>query len=134
MEPLLVQVITYAPTAYYHCQHCEITFQHMGFGDSIHREQAQESLPDDLREEFHVLADWIASLHARYGDRLRVKIIDATSVEGFWKSLRFGARRYPFVVIDGHTHTGGDYSSLEPRIDRALAQAGAKGGGPAGRS
>ena len=133
MEPLLVQVITYAPTAYYHCQHCELTFKEMGFGDGVHREQARESLPEDLLDDFHHLADWIASLHERYGDRLRVKVIDATSLEGVWRSLRYGARRYPFIVIDGrHKHTGGDFSSLEPQIDRSLAEAGlaeAKGGG-----
>jgi hypothetical protein len=96
----------------------------MGFGDRVHREQAKESLPDDLRDEFHHLADWIASLHDRYGDRLRVKVIDATSLEGVWRSLRYGARRYPFVVIDGrHKHTGTDFSALEPYINRSLAEA-----------
>jgi hypothetical protein len=133
MDPLLVQVITYAPTAFYHCQHCELTFKEMGFGDRVHQEQSRESLPEDLRDEFHQLADWVASLHDRYGDRLRVKIIDATSLEGVWRSLRYGARRYPFVIIDGgHRHTGTDFSALEPHIDQSLAeaeQAHAGGGG-----
>ena len=125
MEAVMVQVIAYAPTVYYHCQHCELTFKEMGFGDRVHQEQSRESLPEDLRAEFHALADWIASLHDRYGDRLRVKVIDATSLEGVWKSLRYGARRYPFVVVDGrHKHTGTDFAVLESYIDRSLQTAG----------
>jgi hypothetical protein len=27
MQPLSVQIITYAPTAFRHCQHCEMAFE-----------------------------------------------------------------------------------------------------------
>jgi hypothetical protein len=121
MQPLQVLVITYAPTVFYHCQHCELTFQQMGVGDRIHRQHARESLPDDLRQEFAELSDWIHSLIDRHGDRVRVKVVDAASIEGFWKSLRYGARRYPFVVIDGrHKYTSKDWHSLDRVIERGL--------------
>jgi hypothetical protein len=123
MQPLLVQVITYTPTAYYHCQHCELTFKQLGFGDRVHLEQSRSSLPDDLEDEFHHVAEWITSLHERYGERVRVKVIDALSIEGVWRSLRYGARRYPFVVVGGrHKHTGTEFAALEPSIETALAE------------
>jgi hypothetical protein len=132
MQPLLEQVITYAPTAFFHCQHCELTFKQVGFGDRVHLEQSRSSLPDDLEDEFHRVAEWVTSLHERYGDRVRVKVIDAMSLEGVWRSLRYGARRYPFVVVDGRLkHTGTDFASLEPSIETSLADrspADAKGG------
>ncbi|MGH2488650.1 MAG: hypothetical protein ACRDFR_03405, partial [Candidatus Limnocylindria bacterium] len=53
-KPVTVQVITYAPTVFYHCQHCELTFQEMGLGERLRRQEAAESLPDDLAQEFQV--------------------------------------------------------------------------------
>ena len=29
-KPLLVEIIAYAPTAYYHCTHCEVAWREMG--------------------------------------------------------------------------------------------------------
>jgi hypothetical protein len=33
-------------------------------------------------------------------DALLIKVIDAASVEGFYKSLRYNARRYPAVIVN----------------------------------
>lgn len=120
--PVDVQVITYAPTIFYHCQHCELTFQQMGIGDRVHREHAREALPDDLRAEFQDLSDWVHGLMERHGSDLKVRIIDAASIEGFWKSVRHRASRYPTVIID-HTYkrTGSDFEQLEPIIEERLS-------------
>ena len=32
-------------------------------------------------------------------DRILLKVIDAASIEGFYKSLKYNARRYPAVII-----------------------------------
>jgi hypothetical protein len=29
-RPLLVEIIAYAPTAFYHCTHCEVAWREMG--------------------------------------------------------------------------------------------------------
>jgi hypothetical protein len=44
MKPLTVEVITYAPTAFYHCQHCEVAFQEMGIGERLRRADAATAL------------------------------------------------------------------------------------------
>jgi hypothetical protein len=122
MAAVNIQVITYAPTVFYHCQHCELTFQQMGFGERVHREEYRESLPDDLRAEFQELSDWVHDLAYRYGDRIHVRVIDAASLEGFWKSLRYRVRRYPAVIVNGsEKRVGTDFESIDPVIERCIA-------------
>jgi hypothetical protein len=36
-----------------------------------------------------------------------IKVIDAASIEGFFKTLRYRIRRYPAVIIEGESCTGG---------------------------
>lgn len=96
-----VEVIAYAPTAFYHCQHCELTFREAGFGDRIRQEQVARALPEDLLQDYQALSDWARALTEHYCGRVVVKVIDAASVEGFWKSLRYHVRLYPAVIVEG---------------------------------
>jgi hypothetical protein len=101
MQPIEVEVITYAPTIYAHCQHCELTFGHVGIGERIRREQARESLPEDLRQEYSTVSTWVHDLRERFGPRVRIKVIDVASIQGVWKSFRHRLRRYPAVLVQG---------------------------------
>ena len=67
MKPVTIEVITYAPTVFYHCQHCELTFQEMGIGEKLRREEAAAALPDDLARDFQALSDWVHRLLERFG-------------------------------------------------------------------
>ena len=51
MKPVSVEVITYAPTVFTHCQHCELVFGEVGIGERLRREEAAEALPDDLSRD-----------------------------------------------------------------------------------
>jgi glutaredoxin len=117
MEPVSVQVITYAPTVFRHCQHCEVAIAGIGLGERIHRAEAQNALPDDLLQDFQQVSDFVHSLLERHGPRVRVSVIDAASIEGVWKSLRHGVRRYPAVVVDGRDRLSG--TAFE-QIDRVI--------------
>ncbi|GBD08043.1 hypothetical protein HRbin22_00272 [Candidatus Thermoflexus japonica] len=119
-RPLQVEIIAYAPTAFYHCLHCELVWQQAGVGQALHAEQLASGLPEDLQRAYQDLAAWIARLLATYCDRIAVKVIDAVSVEGWWKSLRYGARRYPAVIVDGQVFTGGDFAAAEAAIAQRL--------------
>ena len=90
MKPLRVMVITYAPTVFRHCQHCEVAFEGMGLGERIHRAEARDALPADLALEFQGVSDWVHALIERHGPRLAIDVVDAASIEGFWRSLRHG--------------------------------------------
>ncbi len=122
-KPVTVQVITYAPTAFYHCQHCELAFQEMGLGERLRRQEAAESLPDDLARDFQVLSDWVHTLLQRFGPRIRVEVIDAASIEGVVASVRHRVGRYPAVIVDGEKRIGSDYSALDPLIEQRVATA-----------
>lgn len=126
MGAVRVQVITYAPTIFRHCQHCEVAFQGVGLGERIHRGEAKDALPDDLIAQFQKLSDWVHQLLDRHGRGVDVSVVDAASIEGFWKSLRHGVRRYPAVIVDGHrTGIGDDFGSLDALIDERLGTRGA---------
>ena len=123
MQPLSVQVITYAPTVFRHCQHCEVAFQGVGLGERIHREEAKDALPADLLAEFQLVSDWVHNLLQRHGPQVAISVIDAASIEGVWRSLRHGVRRYPAVVIDGRErHVGTDLNALNDVVEERLRQ------------
>jgi len=122
-EPLLVEIIAYAPTAFYHCTHCEVAWREMGADNRIHDEQMESSLPEDLAREYQTVSDWVKEIFRVHCDRIVVKIIDAASIEGVFKALKYNARRYPAVIIDKKTRFLGSQSldSAAQEISRNLA-------------
>ena len=120
-RPVTVRVITYAPTVFSHCQHCEVTFGEVGLGERIRREEAAAALPPDLALEFARLSDWIRGLVERHGPRVHVEVIDAASVEGVIASVRRRVFRYPAIVVDDLAPiVGTDYAGAEPVIEQQL--------------
>ncbi len=120
-KPLLVEIVAYAPTAFYHCTHCEVLWQETGFSKGLHEEQVASALPPDLLQDYQAVSDWVRRLFRVHCDRVIVKVIDAASLEGFWKTLRHGLRRYPAVVVEGWVKfSGADFSAAEAEIARQL--------------
>ncbi len=114
-----VEILTYAPTDFYQCQHCEFVWGSVGFGQRVRAEQRETALPTDLQAEYAAIADWLAEAHARYGERLQVTVVDVASVEGVFKAIRHRARQFPAFVFDGsESIIGFD----RQRLDAALAQ------------
>ncbi len=100
-DGLMVEIIAFAPTAYYHCTHCEVAWREMGVTNHIHEEQVDSSLPPDLAREYQEISDWVRAIFNKYNDKITVKVIDAASLEGFAKSLRHGLHHYPAVIVGG---------------------------------
>jgi hypothetical protein len=118
-----VEILAYAPTEFYHCQHCEVVWDHLGVGRSIHAEQRAAGLPPELQAEYAEIAAWVADAQARYGSRLRVSVVDAASVEGLWKSLRHRVRRFPAFILDGQERVlGFDRDRLDAALERRLSE------------
>ncbi len=121
MGPVTVEVIAYAPTVFRHCQHCEVAFEGVGLGERMHRNEAADALPDELLQDFQRVSDWVHSLLERHAGRVRVSVVDVASIEGFWKSARHGARRYPAVIVDGREKfIGTDFDAADRAIDGRL--------------
>ena len=122
-KPLLVEILAYAPTAFYHCTHCEVAWREMGKSNRVHEEQLESSLPPDLAREYQAVSDWVKEIFKIYGEGIIVKVIDAASIEGVVKSLRYKTRRFPAVIIGQKTRFSGEDSlqSAAREINRLLA-------------
>ena len=122
-DPLLVEIIAFAPTAFYHCTHCEVAWREMGSTNRIHDEQMQSSLPDDLLQDYQQVSDWVKEIFRIHCDRILVKVIDAASIEGVFKALKYNARRYPAVIVNKKARYLGSQSlvSAADEIGRQLA-------------
>jgi hypothetical protein len=125
MQPLSVQVIAYAPTIFRHCQHCEVAFNGLGFGERIHRDEARDALPDDLLDDFQRVSDWVHRLLERHGPAVKVSVVDAASIEGVWASLRHRVRKFPAVVVDGEARRlESETTAIDGMIEERLASRG----------
>jgi hypothetical protein len=122
-KPLLVEIIAYAPTAYYHCTHCEVAWREMGMDNNIHEEQLQSSLPKDLIQEYQTVSEWVREMFRVHCDAIVLKVIDAASIEGFYKALKYNARRYPAVIVNQKARFLGSQmlSAASEEIARQLA-------------
>ena len=100
-KPIRVEVLAYAPAAFFHCRHCEVVWQEAGVGKPLRQEQLDASLPDDLKQEYQELSDWVRQMGAAYGERVTFSVIDAASIEGWLKSVRYRLHKYPAVIVDG---------------------------------
>ena len=119
---VLIEIVAYAPTAFYHCTHCEVVWHETGFSKGLHEEQIASALPPDVQQDYQAVSDWVRRLFKLYCDQVIVKVIDAVSLEGFWKTARHGLRRYPAVVVGGRaTFSGADFGAAETEIARQLA-------------
>ncbi|MBI5304468.1 MAG: hypothetical protein HY868_20210 [Chloroflexi bacterium] len=126
MQPVMVEIIAYAPTQYFHCKHCEFVWsQAQSEGvKKFHADALETSMPPEMMTEYRALSDWVLNAVERYGGRVVFKVIDATSFEGLIKSVRYGVRKYPAVVISGKDkHIGADFAGAEAMINRALQPA-----------
>jgi hypothetical protein len=119
MPHVSVEVIAPVLTNFFHCAHCEQIFEHAGIGRQVH--QAELEYPEDVKQEATRLADWLTELAYRYGDQLRIRVIDTQSLEGFFKSVRYWVRMYPAFIIDGREKIiGWDRAALEGALQARL--------------
>jgi hypothetical protein len=123
MNPVMVEVIAHAPTQYFHCQHCEFVWNQAEIESvkKFHTDALATSLPTELLTDYRTLSAWITNAIERFGGRVVFKVIDAASLEGVYKSLRYGARKYPAVIVNGKDkYIGADFAQAETLIARAL--------------
>ncbi len=120
-KPILVEILAYAPTQFFHCQHCEFIWQQAGAGARIHQEQLDSSIPQDLQKEYADLSEWVLNTVETLNGRVVFKVVDAASMEGLLKSVRYGARRYPAFIVDGKAkYIGTDFDQAKRLIDERL--------------
>ena len=77
--------------------------------------------PEELKEDYRHLSAWINELAQRYGEKILIDVIDARSVRGFYKSIRYRTQTYPtFIVNRREKYTDSDKSQLDLIIQNHL--------------
>ena len=113
VNPISVEVIAPVLTDLRHCSPCEAIFAQTEVGPRVHEEVLDE-YPHDVKEDFERLSAWLIELAHRYGDALRIKLVDPQSLEGFLKSVRYWVRRYPAFIVGGRKEcVGWDEAALD---------------------
>ncbi len=106
MKGATLEIVAHALTYFYHCPHYETAFEGAGIGRIVHNQEINE-YPEEFKAEYARLCDWVRATTVRYAGRLRVRIVDAQSPEGFWKTLRYRTRTYPLFLLDGRRIVAG---------------------------
>ena len=84
-------------------------------------ERGLDEYPPEWQEEFKRLSATIFNLADRYQDQVQIRIWDPRSLQGLWRSIRHGVRRYPTFIVNGHNKlTGWDNDKLEQQIQAVL--------------
>ncbi len=122
MKPIIVEVVTNLLSSYGHCTRCDLLFRESGVVFDVNKEDFGE-YPEDLREESLRLSRWIRRLGELYRHRISVRLIDAKSLPGLYRSLIHRIRTYPtFIVEKKDLLSGWDSEGLEALIDAHIAQ------------
>jgi hypothetical protein len=80
--------------------------------------------PEDLKEDYLYLSNWIRELSRKYEQQILIKITDAQSLQGFYKSIRYWIFRYPtFIINKREKYTGKDKIQLDSLLQEQLGQA-----------
>jgi hypothetical protein len=120
MKPILLEIVTHVMTSFGQCRRCKVLFDQAGFDQKLHQKEMDE-YPRDLKEELAKLSAWIRELNRLYKHRLSIKLIDAPSPLGIYKSLRHRIRTYPTFIVEGkETYAGWDKSQLEGLLDKYI--------------
>ena len=104
------------------CQQCQDFFDDAGLVQKVN-EEALRSYPAETWQDNARLSDLVRDLSARYGNQLRITLIDPHTPMGILKSLRHWVRRYPTFIVDGQTkYSGWDRASVETLLRQRGAQ------------
>ena len=112
-------------TQYFYCQHCELVWDQARVEGvkKFHAEAQETSIPPEMMQEYKALSDWVLRTAKRHNGRVTFRVVDAASLEGVWKTLRHGIRKYPAFVIAGKDKlAGNDFAQVEARINQRLSR------------
>ena len=119
MQPVPIEVIAPLPEGWGICMSCEMLMARANL-DTPPADRGLEEYPPEWQADFHRLSDWVFAVAARYGNSVQIRIWDPRSLQGMWKSIRYGVRRYPTFVVAGHKITGWETTRLEQTLAEAL--------------
>ena len=113
MPTINVEVVAPLITGTKHCQHCQLFIDDAGISQQVQKDELS-SYPEEMWNDYARLSQMVRDVTSRYGDQLRVTLIDPHTPMGFWKSLRHWVRRYPTFIVNGQAkYSGYDIGALD---------------------
>jgi len=80
--------------------------------------------PEEVREDYLFLSEWVRELSQKYREKILIRITDAQSLQGFVKSIRYRAFRYPaFIINKRRKYSGKDKVQLDSLLQEELGNA-----------
>ena len=124
MKPINIEVISNLLITYSHCSRCEAIFHETGLGKEARKEDI-EDYPSELKDDLLKLSGLIGELRSLYKHRIRIRMIDAQSPVGIFKSLRHRFRKYPtFIIERKDVYSGWEREKVEALLDKYLKATG----------
>ncbi|HEY9076381.1 MAG TPA: hypothetical protein VIO61_07545 [Anaerolineaceae bacterium] len=99
-SPTLIEVLAPFPEGWGICLTCEAFIAQAKIAKHP-QERGMEAFPRDWQADFERLSDFILALSVDYGDAIRLVLYDPRSIQGMWRAIRHGARRYPAFLVKG---------------------------------
>lgn len=119
MKPIMLEVLSLMLTVQTEeCKNCSPIFESVGLKRQFHDKEINE-YPEDIKEQVLRLSDWIRELTQRYPSQIQIKIIDALSILGIYKKLRYRIKELPAFIVDSReTYSGWDKGALDSILNR----------------
>jgi hypothetical protein len=116
VKPIRLEVIVPTFEGLGMCSACELVLAEAGVGEHP-AERALDEYPQEWRDDFQRLTDWVYGLADQFGSQIQIKVIDPQSPEGLLKSIRYWVRRYPTWIVNGKKRViGWDRQALEAAV------------------
>jgi len=108
-----IEVIAPLVVGMKHCQSCQVFIDDADISKQVQADELN-SIPEEIWQDYTRLSGMVRDLSARYGEQVRITLIDPHSPMGLWKSLRHWVRTYPTFIVNGETkYTGWDGTALD---------------------
>jgi hypothetical protein len=77
--------------------------------------------PEEVKEDYLYLSNWIREISQKYGPKILIKIIDAQSLQGIYKAIRHWVFRYPaFIINNKKKYVGKDKNQLDALLQEQI--------------
>jgi hypothetical protein len=133
MATVNVEVIAPLISGVRHCPHCQPYLEDAGISTPVQREEIG-SYPEEMWRDYTRLSGLVRDLVTRYGNQLRIVLIDPHTPMGFVKCVRHWIRTYPTFIVNGRAkYTGWDERSVDTLLRAGGALEKVEGGAVLGR-
>jgi len=133
MATVNVEVIAPLISGVRHCRHCQPFLEDAGISTPVQQEELG-SYPEAMWQDYTRLSNLVRNLVGRYGDQIRIVLIDPHTPMGFVKCVRHWIRQYPTFIVNGRAkYVGWDERSVDTLVRAGGALETEKRGAVVGR-